>query len=138
MTETISYGVLRDTCVLLCRERGNSVAQALLWEFGYKLADLPSSLWPEFVRVARHLITSGGGEEYRDAIREMIVQCAAEDVQRRLLASLNAAMIARDGPAKPQADWNPIYLQPAPKSTAKPALSALLLCADLEPRGYLR
>lgn len=138
MTETISYGVLRDTCVLLCRERGNSVAQALLWEFGYKLADLPSSLWPEFVRVARHLITSGGGEEYRDAIREMIVQCAAEDVQRRLLASLNAAMIARDGPAKPAA---------APKDNgggsscikaAKPALSALLLCADLEPRGYLR
>lgn len=50
----------------------------------------------------------------------------------------DAEMIARDGQAKPQADWNPIYLQPAPKSTAKPALSALLLCADLEPRGYLR
>jgi hypothetical protein len=52
----------------------------------------------------------------------------------------NAAMIARDGPAKPseltddelEGLWD-YGFEPAPKSTAKPALASLSLSADLAP-----
>jgi hypothetical protein len=71
-----TYDKLRDLTVLLCRERGNSAAQALLWEFGnHKLINLPGDLWPEFVRIAVYLLHTDR-RDFRDVVREQIVSHA--------------------------------------------------------------
>jgi hypothetical protein len=72
----LTFSEVRDLTVLLCRERGNSAAHALLWEFGYKLADLPERHYAEFAAIAKHLIDDPGIADYREEVRREMLRHA--------------------------------------------------------------
>jgi hypothetical protein len=60
-----TFDDLRKVTIALCEQRGNSAAQALLWEFGgYELMDLPQEHWARFTRAALIMLADHSDQWY--------------------------------------------------------------------------